>query len=136
MKTFFLLILTLAQAQTQSYFSDGKEIKVYFKEEMRLTSTIECKLNAEKNECTNFDFIKKLSSKNVNKKTPGGIDIGGEICKTILMGKSMIFRDKDNNERAFCKISETLYVDNGSIEYLADKNDGVVYGGRKRIPRN
>ena len=135
MKTVILLIIAITSFAKESIHEiRGKKINFFYNEKLRLVSSIECKINKKGTDCENFNFIKKLTAKNINRKVPGGMNLGAEICKSVLKGESLIGRDSDNNESSFCKIDEKLYVDNGSLEYLADMNDGVVYEGRKNIP--
>jgi hypothetical protein len=127
-------LISQATGQASSFKIDGKEINFYFNEEIRLVSSEKCISTPKKDGCKNFDFLKKLTTKNIDRKQPGGVSIGAEVCKSILKGAIVTGTDEGNNENSFCKIKDNLFIDNGSLLYIAEKNDGIVYKGRKLIP--
>lgn len=131
----FLLQISTANSLAESFLIEGKKINFHFNKDIRLISSEKCDPTPKKDGCKNFEFLKNLTTAGIDRKQSGGVSVGVEICKTVLRGTLVLGTDENNNENSFCKLEKNLYIDNGSLLYIAEKNDGIVYGKRRILPK-
>ncbi|MFN8791433.1 MAG: hypothetical protein ACK5Y2_08270 [Bdellovibrionales bacterium] len=123
------LILTplILQATGEELFQiDGKQVKFFRYEEMRISISKECKKLIDKKLCDNIDFLSNITLSKAGISGTGSTNPGSIICKKLLHGSVVIGRDNENNENSFCRLKDGTYIDSGTLTYYATKNEGLI----------
>jgi hypothetical protein len=127
MKKFILFFLISIIANADQIFTiDRKKINFYHEKELHITASEKCiKL---KQKCSNFTFLEKLSQKELKKNSEKNAEsLRMEICSKQLNGQIFVGLDSASNQNSFCYLKDqNLYIDIGTLNYYAKKNDGVV----------
>jgi hypothetical protein len=123
----FLFSFSIGNATepTKAYFQfDSKKIEfVEFLDKRILISSSCVDSNNIRAICLINLKLKELSLKKILPLQIGGKNLGGLICKNELNGVSILGLDPRGNENTFCKITDNIIVDNGTLEYYGRIND-------------
>lgn len=122
---FFIFSSSLCWANGLEYTIQGKKIQFYDQNDLRITSSKKCQLSIDKKSCQNFKFLSKISTVPKKRTAANTANPGSLICEDQIDGTSVIGSDVNLNQRSFCYLSkQSLYIDNGTLTYWAEKNDG------------
>lgn len=121
------LFVTTSAAQAQdTYLIKGEKVQVYDQEALRITASAKCEISKNNKDCKNFAFLKKVSVRALGRTPAGNPNPGALICEDQLNGISVMGQDANENQRSFCYLSRlNLYIDNGTLAYYGNKNDGI-----------
>lgn len=124
----FLILSSISQAydQVEIFQVAGKETKIYHYKKHQLSISKECQDLKSDKFCPDLKFLDKISLKKSNLEGTANINPGSVICTKQLSGTVFIGIDKDRNQNSFCRLSDGLLVDNGTLTFYARKNDGLV----------
>jgi hypothetical protein len=109
----------------QTFTINGKMINFHNEKELQITASEKC--IKKNNKCSNFSFLDKLSHKKLQINTNNSERLRVEICSLQLNGIVSIGTDNTENQNSFCFLKDkNLYIDIGTLNYYAKKNDGVA----------
>lgn len=80
--------------------------------------------------CANLDFLNTVSYKATGRVGTGNGNPGSTVCKVLLKGTVFIGEDEEKNQNSFCLLKDDLYIDNGTLTYYSQKNDGLNFKNR------
>lgn len=137
---FFLLIfftfMTTVKANAEDNVSifkiSEKNIKFYNYPKLKLTVSKPCEIAEAGKLCDYLSFLNKISLNATGLKI-GGLNPASVICEKTLQGKVHIGIDTNNNENSFCYLKDGFYIDGGTINFYAEKNDGITQKPRRPI---
>lgn len=127
MITIISIILAISFAKDiQTFNINGKVISFYSAKDLRITASEKCK--KKNNKCANFTFLDKLSHKKLQgERDKNSESLRVEICSLQLNGTIIVGTDNSNNQNSFCFLKDqNLYIDIGTLNYYAKKNDGIT----------